>query len=80
MKPPQDLAARKIRYHSEKCPVSRSNGSGGRYEIDGAKAIEVEPQDIYETKLAIDGTRAGMSQKKKRELRSFFLSGWLCKI
>ncbi|GJN50209.1 hypothetical protein TUM20249_61950 [Pseudomonas tohonis] len=79
MKPPQDLAARKMRYHSEKCPVSRSNGSGGRYEIDGTKAIEVEPQDIYETKLAIDGTRAGMSQKK-RELRSFFLSGWLCKI
>ncbi|WP_213628880.1 hypothetical protein [Pseudomonas sp. Pc102] len=62
VKVPKDLIARKMRvmYRSEKCPITRSDGSGGRYEIDGAKAIEVEPQrqgmtDIYEAKLARDG-------------------------
>ncbi|MDW3716722.1 hypothetical protein [Pseudomonas sp. 2023EL-01195] len=62
VKVPKDLVARKMRvmYRSEKCPITRSDGSGGRYEIDGAKAIEVEPQrqgmtDIYEAKLARDG-------------------------
>jgi hypothetical protein len=47
-------------YRSEKCPITRSDGSGERYEIDGAKAIEVVPQrqgmtDIYEAKLAKEG-------------------------
>ena len=62
VKVPKDLAANTMRvmYRSEKCPLTRSDGSGGRYEIDGAKAIEVEPQrqgmtDIYEAKLAKDG-------------------------
>ncbi|GAC1035231.1 hypothetical protein thsps21_60630 [Pseudomonas sp. No.21] len=62
VKVPKDLAANTMRvmYRSEKCPITRSDGSGGRYEIDGAKAIEVEPQrqgvtDIYEAKLAKDG-------------------------
>ncbi|WP_236209721.1 hypothetical protein [Pseudomonas tohonis] len=62
VKVPKDLAANTMRvmYRSEKCPITRSDGSGGRYEIDGAKAIEVVPQrqgmtDIYESKLARDG-------------------------
>ncbi|WCD82233.1 hypothetical protein [Pseudomonas sp. TUM22785] len=62
VKVPKDLVARKMRvmYRSEKCPITRSDGSGGRYEIDGAKTIEVEPQrqgltNIYEAKLAKDG-------------------------
>ncbi len=62
VKVPKDLAADTMRvmYRSEKCPITRSDGNGGRYEIDGAKAIEVEPQrqgmtDIYEAKLARDG-------------------------
>ncbi|WP_236232755.1 hypothetical protein [Pseudomonas tohonis] len=62
VKVPKDLVANAMRvmYRSEKCPITRSDGSGGRYEIDGAKAIEVEPQrqgmtDIYEAKLAKDG-------------------------
>ncbi|GAC1035228.1 hypothetical protein thsps21_60600 [Pseudomonas sp. No.21] len=62
VKVPKDLVANTMRvmYRSEKCPITRSDGSGGRYKIDGAKAIEVEPQrqgmtDIYEAKLAKDG-------------------------
>ncbi len=62
VKVPKDLAANRMRvmYRSEKCPISRSDGSGGRYEIAGAKMIEIEPQrqgttDIYEAKLFRDG-------------------------
>ncbi|MBB4822705.1 hypothetical protein HNP29_006124 [Pseudomonas alcaligenes] len=62
VKVPKDLVANTMRvmYRSEKCPISRSDGSGGRYEIAGAKMIEIEPQrqgttDIYEAKLFRDG-------------------------
>ncbi|MBB4822704.1 hypothetical protein HNP29_006123 [Pseudomonas alcaligenes] len=62
VKVPKDLAAdsMKVMYRSVKCPITRSDGNGGRYEIDGAKEIEVEPQrqgitDIYEAKLPRDG-------------------------
>ncbi len=62
VKVPKDLAADTMRvmYRSEKCPITRSDGSGERYEIDGAKATEVVPQrqgmtDIYEAKLAREG-------------------------
>ncbi|WP_371367242.1 hypothetical protein ACA097_26765 [Pseudomonas sp. QL9] len=62
VKVPKDLAADTMRvmYRSEKCPLKRSDGSGERYEIDGAHAIEVVPQrqgqsDLYEARLARDG-------------------------
>jgi len=62
VKVPQDLVADKMRvmYRSAKCPITRSDGSGERYEVDGAKAIDIEPQrqgltDMYEVELARDG-------------------------
>ncbi|WP_371367246.1 hypothetical protein ACA097_26775 [Pseudomonas sp. QL9] len=62
VKVPKDLAADTMRvmYRSEKCPLTRSDGSGGRYEIDGAHAIEVVPQrqgqsDLYQAQLPRDG-------------------------
>lgn len=62
VKVPKDLAASTMRvmYRSAKCPISRSDGDGNRYEIQGGHAIEVEPQrqgqsDLYEARLARDG-------------------------
>ncbi|WP_152227542.1 hypothetical protein [Pseudomonas sp. SCB32] len=62
IKVPQDLAADPMRvmYRSEKCPVQRSDGSGGRFEVDGYHAIEVVPQrqgqsDLYLANVARDG-------------------------
>ncbi|MNZ10622.1 hypothetical protein D3C78_274700 [compost metagenome] len=62
VKAPKDLAANTMRvmYRSEKCRITRSDGDGERYEIDGAHAIEVEPQrqgqsDLYEAQLARNG-------------------------
>lgn len=62
LKVPKDLAAdsMKVMYRSVKCPITRSDGNGGRYEIDGTKEIEVEPQrqgitDVYEAKLPRNG-------------------------
>lgn len=62
VKVPKDLAANTMRvmYRSGKCPISQTDSSGERYEIDGAHAIEVVPQrqgqsDLYEAKLSRDG-------------------------
>ncbi len=62
VKVPKDLAANTMRvmYRSAKCPISRSDGDGNRYEIKGAHAIEIEPQrlgksDLYEARLVRDG-------------------------
>ncbi|MNN13901.1 hypothetical protein D3C81_1269470 [compost metagenome] len=50
----------RVMYRSEKCPISRSDGDGKRYEIDGAHAIEIQPKrqgqsDLYEARLPRDG-------------------------
>lgn len=62
IKVPQDLAADPLRvmYRSEKCPAQRSDGSGGRFEVDGYHAVEVTPQrqgqsDLYVANVARDG-------------------------
>lgn len=62
VKVPKELAANTMRvmYRSEKCPISRTDGDGKRYEIEGAHAIEIEPQrqeqsDFYEASLPRDG-------------------------
>lgn len=62
VKVPKDLTANTMRvmYRSEKCPISRSDGDGNRFEIEGAHTIEVEPQrqgqsDLYEAQLARNG-------------------------
>lgn len=62
VKVPKDLAANTMRvmYRSEKCPISRSDGDGNRYKIDGGYAIEIEPKrqgqsDLYEARLPRDG-------------------------
>lgn len=62
VKVPKDLAADTMRvmYRSQKCLISRTDGSGERYEIDGAHAVEVVPQrqgqsDLYEARLPRNG-------------------------
>ncbi|MDH0288553.1 hypothetical protein N7414_05455 [Pseudomonas sp. GD04087] len=62
IKVPQDLAADPMRvmYRSMKCPVQRSDGSGGSFEVDGYHAVEAVPQrqgqsDLYVATVARDG-------------------------